>query len=109
MNNFLCMSITNRLKEKGFRYDSPITFDYKNQTYYHYVEPRISQVLDWLRKEKRIDAGALWDNRDCKWVGYVNEMYMPDLVGEYILKNTYDSYEIAVVAVIEYIIDNNLI
>ena len=62
-----------------------------------------------MRKEKRIDAGAVWDNRDSKWVGYVNEMDMPDLVGEYVLPNTYDSYELAVIAVIEYIIDNNLI
>ena len=108
MNKFLCMSITNRLKEKGFTFELPITYDGKG-TYYHSVEPRISQVLDWLRKEKRIDAGAVWDNRDGKWVGYVNEMDMPDLVGEYILPNTYDSYELAVIAVIEYIIDNNLI
>ena len=55
MNKFLCMSITNRLKEKGFGFDLPITFDYKNQTYHHSVEPRISQVLDWLRTEKNID------------------------------------------------------
>lgn len=71
--------------------------------------PTISQVLKWLRDEKRIDAGAIWDNRDGKWVGYVNEMDMPDLVGEYILSDTYDSYELASIAVIEYIIDNNLI
>ena len=108
MNKFLCMSITNRLKEKGFTFDLPITYDGKG-TYYHSVEPRISQVLDWLRTEKRIDAGAVWDNRDGKWVGYVNEMDMPDLVGEYVLPNTYDSYELAAIAAIEYIIDNNLI
>ena len=102
------MSITNRLKEKGFTFELPITYDGKG-TYYHSVEPRISQVLDWLRTEKRIDAGAVWDNRDGKWVGYVNEMDMPDLVGEYVLPNTYDSYELAAIAAIEYIIDNNLI
>lgn len=108
MNKFLCRPITNRLKEKGFTFELPITYNGKG-TYYHSVEPRISQVLDWLRKEKRIDAGAVWDNRDGKWIGYVNEMDMPDLVGEYVLPNTYDSYELAVIAVIEYIIDNNLI
>lgn len=108
MNKFLYGPITNRLKEKGFTFELPIIYD-GNGTYHHSVEPRISQVLDWLRKDKRIDAGAVWDNRDCKWVGYVNEMDMPDLVGEYILPNTYDSYELAAIAVIEYIIDNNLI
>lgn len=90
---------------------------FKCRCYYNYddfderdfIAPTISQVLKWLRKEKRIDAGALFDNRDGKWVGYVNEMDMPDLVGEYILPNTYDSYELAAISVIEYIIDNNLI
>jgi hypothetical protein len=48
------MSITNRLKEKGFTFELPITYD-GNGTYYHSVEPRISQVLDWLREEKNID------------------------------------------------------
>ena len=36
-------------------------------------------------------------------------MDMPDLVGEYILPNTCDSYELAALAGIEYVIDNNLI
>ena len=108
MNKFLCGPITNRLKEKGFIFELPITYDGKG-TYYHSVEPRISQVLDWLRTEKRIDAGAVWDNRDSKWVGYVTEMDMPDLVGRYISPSIYDSYELAVIAVIEYIIDKNLI
>lgn len=59
-----------------------------------------------MRKEKRIDAGAVWDNRDGKWVGYVNEMDMPDLVGEYVLSDTYESYEKASLAGIEYVLDN---
>ena len=70
------------------------------------VCPTISQVLKWLRKEKRIDVGAVWDNRDGKWIGYVNEMDMPDLVGEYVLHNTYDAYEQAAIAGIEYVLDN---
>lgn len=68
--------------------------------------PTIPQVLKWLREEKRIDAGAVWDNRDGKWIGYINEMDMPDLVGEYVLPNTYDSYEQAALAGIEYVLDN---
>lgn len=68
--------------------------------------PTISQVLKWLREVKRIDAGAVWDNRDGKWVGYINEMDMPDLVGEYVLPNTHDTYEAATIASIEYVLDN---
>lgn len=70
------------------------------------VCPTISQVLKWLREVKRIDAGAVWDNMDGKWIGYINEMDMPDLVGEYVLPNTYDAYEQAAIAVIEYVIYN---
>ena len=47
------MSITNRLKEKGFTFDLPVRYDGKG-TYYHSIQPRISQVLDWLRTEKNI-------------------------------------------------------
>ena len=54
MKCYLNMSITNRLKEKGFTFDLPITYDGKG-TYYHSVEPQIYQVLDWLRIEKNID------------------------------------------------------
>lgn len=68
--------------------------------------PNIYQVMKWLRGEKRIDTGAVWDNRDGKWIGYINEMDMPDLVGEYVLPNIYDAYEQAAVAGIEYAINN---
>ncbi len=68
--------------------------------------PTISQVLKWFREEKRIDVGAVWDNRDGKWIGYTNEMDMPDLVGEYMLPNTYDTYEQAAIAIIEYVLNN---
>ena len=122
--------IAKKLKEKGF----PQRPDYFNYSSYYdwdglrkihslsnasvwfdpnisrdniYFAPTISQVLKWMREEKRIEAGAVWDNRDGKWVGYVNEMDMPDLVGEYVLpNNTYDSYELAALAGVEYVIDN---
>lgn len=68
--------------------------------------PTINEVLKWLREEKRIDVGAVWDNGDGKWIGYTNEMDMPDLVGEYMLPNTYDTYELAAIAIIEYVLDN---
>lgn len=68
--------------------------------------PTIAQVLKWLREEKRIAVGAVWDNKEGKWVGYVNKMDMPYLVGEYVLPNTYDTYEQAAIAGIEYVLDN---
>lgn len=115
---FVTFELAVKLKEKGFKTENTDwcyldgnlvrVKKHVNISPYEYA-PTISQVLDWLRNDKRIDAGAVWDNRDRKWVGYVNEMDMPDLIGEYILPNTYDSYELAVIAIFEYIIDNNLI
>ena len=115
--DFVSFSLAMKLKEKGFReevnayygkwenlFDVHPALD-MNDCDYRASAPTISQVLKWLREAKRIDAGAVWDNRDGKWIGYINEMDMPDLVGEYILQNTYDTYEQAAIAGIEYVID----
>jgi hypothetical protein len=121
--DFIPYELALKLKEKGF--DIPFYFYYRtDDKYLHHAmvtkplvycdkiddevvcAPTISQVLKWLREEKRIDAGAVWDNRDGKWIGYINEMDMPDLVGEYVLPNTYDTYEQAALAGIEYVLEN---
>ena len=135
METFVSFELAKKLKEKGFVCDLPFAMynelgqfyllttsapirkaesGYTYRDYYDYedfdendfIAPTISQVLKWLREVKRIDAGAVWDNRDGKWVGYINEMDMPDLVGEYVLPNSYDAYEQAVIASIEYVLDN---
>ena len=118
MEDFVPFDIAKKLKEKGF--NCPCIGHYVNNQLYiaHYQcafhsdkdescdAPTIFQVLKWLREKKRIDAGAVWDNRDGKWIGYINEMDMPDLVGEYVLPNTYDAYELAALAGIEYVLNN---
>ena len=81
-------------------------YDYDDFDEKDFIAPTIEQVLEWLREAKRIDAGAVWDNRDGKWIGYINEMDMPDLVGEYVLPNTYDAYEQSAIAGIEYVVNN---
>ena len=104
--------LAKKLKEKGFPQDVFIGYDefgtlcIGDEHSLVCAALTISQVLKWLREAKRIDAGAVWDNRDGKWIGYINEMNMPDLVGEYVLPNTYDSYEQAALAGIEYVLDN---
>ena len=118
MEDFVTFELAKKLKEKGFNTEFKYSLGYYDtlgnfmSAADHWfldswiIAPTISQVLTWLRKEKRIDAGAVWDNRDGKWVGYVNEMDMPDLVGEYVLPDTYVSYELAALAGIEYVINN---
>ena len=112
MNNFLCMSITNRLKEKGFGFDLPITFDYKTQTYHHSVEPRISQVLDWLRTEKNIDIVIYPIDRSTIFMGsekYILSIYddgKRDMRIHIDGDDKFVKWEDAAVAGIEYVLDN---
>ena len=105
MEDFVPFEIAKKLKEKGFVYDLPITYDYKNQTYQHYVEPTITQVLKWLREEKNIllapnpacfkeDCCLSWD---CDVWAYGN--YNHCCVD-------YKTYEKASIAGIEYVINN---
>ena len=106
------MSITNRLKEKGFGFDLPIIYDFKNQKYHHSQEPRISQVLDWLRTEKNIDIVIYPVDACTVFMGgekYILSIYKNgkrdlriDIDGNY----KFVKWEDAAVAGIEYILDN---
>ena len=124
--------IAQKLKEKGFYYKCFATYDKDGMLGYNYVQPEktcaigfddclcannienngcidapsISQVLKWFRAEKQIDAGATWDNSECKWIAYASEMNMPDLVGLYTMHTYYNSWEEASLAIIEYVLDN---
>lgn len=118
MKDFIPYELALKLEEKGFDCDNNYGYNDKGcicVPVYNIDEdqlmtmtpcPEVHEVLKWLREVKRIDAGAVWDNRDGKWIGYINEMDMPDLVGEYVLPNTYDAYEQAAIAGIEYVLNN---
>ena len=112
MNKFLNISIANRLKEKGFGFDLPIIYDYKNKTYHHSVEPRISQVLDWLRTEKDIDIVIYPVDASTVFMGgekYILSVYNCGRRDMKIHNNHIDyhvKWEDAAVAGIEYVLDN---
>ena len=112
MNKFLCMSITNRLVEKGFGFDLPILYDFKNQKYHYSQEPRISQVLDWLRTEKNIDI-VIYPVDPCTvFMGgekYILSVYNCGRRDMKIHNNHIDyhvKWEDAAVAGVEYVLDN---
>lgn len=111
MNKFLCMSITNRLKEKGFTFELPITYDGKG-TYYHSVEPRISQALDWLRTEKNIDIVIYPVDASTLYMGgerYILSVYncgKRDIRIHNDGDDKFVKWEDAAVAGIEYVLDN---
>ena len=105
------MSITNRLKEKGFTFELPITYD-GNGTYYHSVEPRISQVLDWLRTENNIDIVIYPVDSSTVFMGgekYILSVYNCGKRDYKIHTDGNDKFvkwEDAAVAGIEYVLDN---
>ena len=105
------MSITNRLKEKGFTFDLPIRYDGKG-TYYHSVEPRISQALDWLRTEKNIDIVVMPIDGSTIYMGGEKYLFLVYNDGQRdfnTIRGNYTKYvkwEDAAVAGIEYVIDN---
>ena len=112
MNKFLNISITNRLIEKGFGFDLPITYDFKNQIYRYSQEPRISQALDWLRTEKNIDIVIYPVDANTVFMG--GEKYILSVYNcgkrDYKIHsnkiNCYVKWEDAAVAGIEYVLDN---
>lgn len=112
MDNFLNISITNRLIEKGFGFDLPIIYDFKNQKYHYSQEPRISQALDWLRNEKNIDVVIYPIDRSTIFMGgekYILSIYddgKRDMRIHIDGDDKFVKWEDAAVAGIEYILNN---
>lgn len=127
MCEFVNFSIAKKLKEKGFdkycsRAYSEIgcfndTDTYKSSEEFYCYAPTISQVLKWLREEKEIfirvtlsyDYSTDADGEQVdRWTFWLFEVFS---VGSGSLIYTeeiseYDSYELAAIAGIEYVIDN---
>ena len=129
MEDFVTFEIAKKLKEKGFslekteiygKFDSDGLFH--PQLYFNYIEtmdcdeiiaPTISQVLKWLRKEKKI---SIEPGIHCslKWVcgiyGFNDGIddftpYSNDVIDDTVCI-LYESYEQAVLSGIEYSLDN---
>lgn len=80
MEEFVPFEISKKLKEKGFDY--PCVGHYVNNQLYiaHYQNafhsdkdesldaPIVSQVLKWLREEKKIHIGVLYHNYYAVWI-----------------------------------------
>jgi hypothetical protein len=68
-----------------------------------YLLPTISQVLKWLREEKKIHIQILFTSPPNKWEYITVKMTNNELRGMYA---TFTSYEQAALAGIEYVLDN---
>ena len=52
--DFVTFEIAKKLKQKGFVWHLITTYNKKNRVTNHHSEPTISQVLKWLREQKKI-------------------------------------------------------
>lgn len=127
MKNFVTFEIAKKLKEKGFNkeclaYYTEDTEFYYNTSYGSDVEnafesfnsqpnsicgkridaPIISQVLKWLREEKDIMVFPVYSKNTSKW--YCSIINADSLEMHNLPFN--DSYELAAMAGIEYVLDN---
>lgn len=124
---FVSLEIAKKLKEKGFKeeclchyigkdlfynIESPIANNqlwfchnkYDNIWHRDNVDaPTISQVLKWLREEKKIHIQILFTCPPNKWEYITVKMANNELRGMYA---TFTSYEEAALAGIEYVLDN---
>lgn len=119
MEDFVTLEIAKKLKEKGFTCQYPIAmcnevgefyplysstefyYDYNDFDEYDFIAPTISQVLKWLRKEKQIYVSVEVEQKE--WFEYkiVNLVKNTRMNGTHV----YETYEDAIIAGIEYVID----
>lgn len=117
MEDFVTFEIAKKLKEKGFEWVKITTYNPKTKVRNNHHEPTISQVLKWLRKEKKIhitaniyqdeseDADGRIVDKWCFW----NWNIQSCISGNFLQEGDdaeYESYESATFAGIEYAIDN---
>ena len=122
--DFVSFDLAKKLKEKGFQQDYNI-FGYKliysNNTTIKYISnigaydkeyfgenvscPTISQVLKWLRKEKKIHISIDYKCRFGKWYWCAYSLNKQEKV-EVFSECIYENYEQTAIAGIEYVIDN---
>lgn len=104
MEDFVPYELAVKLNEAGFNYDTKEIYEINVllERYFEIPKPTISQVLKWLREEKKIYISAEVERED--WFEY-------KIVQT--IKNTrtsgtrvYETYTEAILAGIEYVLDN---
>ena len=121
--DFVTFEIAKKLKEKGFDWETREIYERNTLAcrYEDYPKPTISQALKWLRNEKKLyiepciladgdtDADGKIINEYVYWSFSVISIETGDMIYfeyEHIDDKRFDSYEQAVLAGIEYVIDN---
>ena len=127
MEDFVTFAIAKKLKDKGFSCKYPFAMYnedeeffplYSSDKYYYgfddfdehdYIAPTISQVLKWLREEKKIHLIAEISDSGWYYTLYPNIRWENGKLksDKYIMSFKHkESYEQAALAGIEYVLDN---
>lgn len=131
MSEIVTFEISKKLKEKGFKEECLAYYTKDSGFYYntsygsdienafksfnsrpnhicgkHIDAPTISQVLDWLRKEKKIICLPHIEPIEEKWLFYVVKLPQASDFPEHLSSVIYNTYEEATLAGIEYVLDN---
>lgn len=102
MEEYVPIEIAKKLKEKGFDWETSNVYE-KNILacrYEDYPKPTISQVLKWLREEKKIHIGVLYHGYYAVWI-----QPMKRNEAEHVIHDC-KTYEEAELEGIEFVLDN---
>ena len=121
MEDFVNFEIAKKLKEKGFRkpcilyYNSDKVRTWFNEPYIakdfvpttlgndDVLAPTISQVVKWLREEKKLYVGVTYIPKD---LYYATIQYIGDYKRTILPNDSYDNWKGAALNGIEYVLDN---
>lgn len=106
MEDFVPYELVVKLREKGFDWCKITTYNPKTKVRNNHIEPTISQVLKWLREEKRLHV-EIWitGKRPIKWHHTIHTLYHSGETQGWSSGESYGSYELAALAAIEYVLD----
>ena len=111
MEDFVSFEIATKLKEKGFEWVKITTYNPKTKVRNNHLEPTISQVLKWLREEKKLHIEFV--GNACGYLYIVSDTPSEDGTDRYCSDysgpnagGTWDKYEDCALNAIQYVIDN---
>lgn len=110
---YVTFEIAKKLKEKGFDWETSNVYERNTIAcrYEDYPKPTISQVLKWLREEKKIHIEIfLYDGKYSYFIKSITQICENDLFHKCLNEDTtddeYATYEQAALTGIEYVLDN---